>query len=397
MAVTQRPRTNRSTRTRQQRSLASMKHDPSAPWRHIDWVLLVTVVIISVVGLLMVFSTTRGASPPYLYSKASKQLLYLVMGFIAGGIVFLIDYRHFRDWAPFIYGGAVLMLLGVLTPLGSSHKGSQGWFDLGMFQLQPSEFAKVAVIVGIAGLASHYRGELDLRRVIVLLAVSGVPTALVLAQGDLGTSLVFVTMIPTMLWIAGARGRHLVVLAVAAVVVTGGIVGSGSLASYRQDRLTVFVQQSSKAGAQPNAQGAAYNLDQAKIAIGHGGFTGKGLFSGSQTRTGQVPEQDTDFIFTAVGEQFGFVGASLLLALMAVMVVRVWRTAQLARDDFGTYVCVGVLAMLLFQIFENVGMTMGIMPITGIPLPFMSYGGSSIVATAAAIGLVLNVHSRRFA
>ena len=384
-------------RSRQHRSLASLRHDPSAAWQHLDWVLLATVLLVSALGLLMVFSTSRGASPPYYYAKTAKQLLYIVMGLVVGGVVMVIDYRHFRDWAPFIYGGAIVLLVAVNTPLGSRHKGSQGWFDLGMFQLQPSEFAKVAVIIGIAGLAAQYRGELDLRRVFVLLAVTGVPVVLVLLQGDLGTSLVFVAIVPTILWIGGAKARHLVVLAFAAILVSTAVVSSGALKTYQKDRLTVFVQQDAKAGTSARAQGAAYNLDQAKIAIGHGGFTGRGLFKGSLTRTGQVPEQSTDFIFTAVGEQFGFIGAGLLLALLAVMVLRVWRTAQLARDQFGTFVCIGVLAMLLFQIFENVGMTMGIMPITGIPLPFMSYGGSSMVATFAALGLVMNVHSRRFA
>jgi rod shape determining protein RodA len=378
------------------RMLASLRHDPSSPRRHLDWVLLVAVALITAVGLLMVFSTSRGASPPYYYAKAAKQLLYVLIGVVVGGVVASIDYRHYRDWAPFIYGAAVALLVLVLSPLGSSHKGSQGWFDLGMFQLQPSELAKVAVIVGISGLAAQYRGELTLSRVAVLLAVSGVPIALVLAQGDLGTALVFVAMVPTILWIGGAKARHLVVLALAGIIVATGIVSSGALKSYQKDRLTVFVQQDNTKVSQVDRQGAAYNLDQAKIAIGHGGFWGRGLFNGSQTRTGQVPEQDTDFIFTAAAEQFGFVGAGVILALMGLMVVRVWRTAQLARDDFGTYVCVGVLAMLLFQIFENVGMTMGIMPITGIPLPFMSYGGSSMLANFAALGLVLNVHSRRF-
>ncbi len=381
---------------RRQRKLTSLSHDPSSPWQHLDWVLIGTVAVIAAIGLLMVFSTSRGANPPYYYAKTAKQLLYLVIGGVVGGICVAIDYRHFRDWAPFIYGASVALLLLVLSPLGSSHKGAQGWFDLGMFQLQPSELAKVGVIIGISGLAAQYRGELTLSRVVVLLAVSGVPIALVLAQGDLGTALVFLAMVPTILWIGGAKARHLVVLAVAGIIVATGIVSSGALKTYQKERLTVFVQQDNTAAVQADKQGAAYNLDQAKIAIGHGGFWGRGLFNGSQTRTGQVPEQDTDFIFTAVGEQFGFVGAGLLLALMAVMVVRVWRTARLARDDFGTYLCVGVLAMLLFQIFENVGMTMGIMPITGIPLPFMSYGGSSMLANFAALGLVLNVHARRF-
>jgi len=196
------------------------------------------------------------------------------------------------------------------------------------------------------------------------------------------------------LWVAGERARHLAVLAVAGIIVATGVLTSGALHQYQKDRLTVFVKQDN---LQTDTQGAGYNLDQAKITIGHGGMFGQGLFGGSQTRTGQVPEQQTDFIFTAVGEQFGFVGTGLLLALYGLIIMRIWRTAQLARDDFGTYVCIGVLAMLVFQIFENSGMNMGIMPIAGIPLPFMSYGGSSTIANFMAIGLVLNIHSRRFA
>ncbi|HET8930160.1 MAG TPA: rod shape-determining protein RodA, partial [Acidimicrobiales bacterium] len=388
--------TMRRSRRSSSGALGSLRHDPAAPYRHLDWVLIAAVLIIAGVGLLMVFSTSRGANPPYYYSQAAKQLLFVVLGIVAAAIVVAIDYRHFRDWAPFIYGAGLALLLFVLSPFGSSHKGSQSWIDLGMFQLQPSEIGKVTFIIGIAGLAAHYRGEPTLARVAALLAVSGVPIVLVLAQGDLGTALVFVAMVPTILWIGGTKGRYLVVLAVLAVVVGAAIVTSGALKQYQTDRLTVFVTQTDTGVAAAHSQGAAYNLDQAKIAIGHGGLWGRGLFNGSQTRTGQVPEQDTDFIFTALAEQFGFVGAASMLAVMGVVVIRVWRTAQLARDDFGAYLCAGVLAMFLFQIFENVGMTMGIMPITGIPLPFMSYGGSSSLANFVAVGLVLNVHARRF-
>jgi rod shape determining protein RodA len=379
------------------RPIASLRRDQAAPWRHIDWVLLAAVGCVAVLGLLMVFSATRGARPPYHYSLAAKQLLFIVLGAIAGGVVALIDYHHLRDWAVFIYIGAMLMLLAVLSPLGSNIKGHQGWFDLGMFQLQPSELAKVAMIVSIGALAAQFRGELDVRRIIVLLVAAGIPVGLVLLQGDLGTTLVFVAIVPTVLWVAGARPRHLAVLAVAGIIVATGVLTSGALHQYQKDRFTVFLTQDSNPATTQSQKGAGYNLDQAKITIGHGGLFGQGLFGGSQTRTGQVPEQQTDFIFTAVGEQFGFVGTGMLLALYGLIILRIWRTAQLARDDFGTYVCIGVLAMLVFQIFENSGMNMGIMPIAGIPLPFLSYGGSSTIANFMAIGLVLNIGSRRFA
>lgn len=262
-----------------------------------------------------------------------------------------------------------------------------------MLQLQPSEFAKIAMIISIAAMAAHFRGDLDVRRLASLLLVSGLPIGLVLLQGDLGTALVFVAVVPTVLWVAGARPRHLGVLALLGVLVAVGVLTSGTLKQYQKDRLTVFVKQGTN---EVDTQGAAYNLDQSKIAIGHGGIAGQGLFSASQTRLGQVPEQHTDFIFSAVGEQLGFVGAGALLGMFALVLWRIMRTAHLARDDLGTLICVGVLAMFTFQVFENVGMTMGIMPIAGIPLPFMSYGGSSTIVNFAAVGLVLNVHMRRF-
>lgn len=375
-------------------SLGSLRHDPASPWRHVDWVFLGALGVISVVGVLAVFSTTRGPQPPYRYSYISKQGLFVLLGVMACAVTAFVDYRRIRDWALFVYGGSVFLLVAVLSPLGANKKGHQGWFDFGLFDLQPSEFAKLAMIISVAALAAHFRGELDLRRVVVLLVASGVPIGLVLVQGDLGTALVFVAVVPTVLWVAGARPRHLGVLAVLGVLLAVAVLTSGTLKQYQQDRLTVFVKQGTN---QVDMQGAGYNLDQSKIAIGHGGVFGQGLFSASQTRLGQVPEQHTDFIFSAVGEQLGFVGAGLLLMLFGIVLWRTWRTAQLARDDFGTYVCIGVLAMYAFQIFENVGMTMGIMPITGIPLPFMSYGGSSTVMNFAAAGLVLNVHMRRFA
>lgn len=271
--------------------MGSLRHDPAAFYRHLDWVLIVAVLLVSAVGLLMVFSTSRGANPPFYYAQAAKQLLFIVLGIIAAAVVVAVDYRHFRDWAPFIYGAGLALLVFVLTPFGSRHKGSQSWIDLGMFQLQPSEIAKVTFIVGIAGLAAHYRGEPTLPRVGALLAVSGLPIVLVLAQGDLGTALVFVAMVPTILWIGGTKGRYLVVLALLAVLVAGAIVTSGALKQYQTDRLTVFVTQTDTGVAAAHSQGAAYNLDQAKIAIGHGGLWGRGCSVPHRPAPGRFPNR----------------------------------------------------------------------------------------------------------
>ncbi|HVN51440.1 MAG TPA: FtsW/RodA/SpoVE family cell cycle protein, partial [Acidimicrobiales bacterium] len=233
------------------------------------------------------------------------------------------------------------------------------------------------------------KGDIDLRRLGIALVVAGIPMVLIMLQPDLGTALVFIAITAAMLTIGGVRARYLAVLALVGIIGVVGILKSNTLAQYQKDRLTQFIDPS-------NTSGAGYNLNQSQTAIANGRITGKGLFKGPQTRLGYVPEQQTDFIFTALGEQFGLVGGSLLLGLFSIVVWRIWRTARLARDALGTLLCVGVLAMLVFQIFESMGMTMGIMPVTGIPLPFMSYGGSSTVACFVGIGLVLNVHMHRF-
>jgi rod shape determining protein RodA len=345
----------------------------------------------------MIYSATRGAEEPYDSSFGKKQLMYLVLGGVSMTGVMLVDYRRLRDYAMVVYGGTVVALLLVLVPaLGERQNGTQGWFQLGAFQLQPSEFAKVGLIVGFAFLANQFNGEIAGRHLATLLVVGALPMGLVMIQPDLGTTLISGFIIILLLVAAGATGRQLALLGIVALALVGLVLQSGHLDDYQKDRLTSFVGQDTTTVDLSEASSAEYNLTQAKIAIGSGGLTGKGLFNGPQTRLRSVPYQHTDFIFTAVGEQFGLLGAGTLLALFSVIVWRVWRTAQLARDHFGSLICVGVLAMLVFQIFENVGMTMGIMPITGIPLPFMSYGGSSAITYFLAVGLVLNVHMHRF-
>jgi rod shape determining protein RodA len=317
----------------------------------------------------------------------------MAIGGIAMLVTAFVDYRRYREVAPLAYGGVLLLLLLVVTGLGSEQKGTQAWFQMGPFQLQPSELAKIIVIVTVASLLASWDNELDVGRLITIMGSIGIPLGLILLQPDLGTALVFVSVGMGMLLIGGARGRHIGALTVLGVIGVALVLNSGMLKDYQRCRLTTFVEAQS---ADCEAQDAAYNVEQAKVAIGSGGVLGKGPFNGTQTRLDIVPEQHTDFIFTAVGEELGFVGAGTLLTLLGVIAWRIWRTAQLSRDPLGTLICVGVLSMFCFQVFENVGMTMGIMPITGIPLPFMSYGGSSTLTAFIAMGLVLNVHMRRF-
>ena len=375
-------------------ALGRLSRNPAAPWRHIDLVLVGCITAVSALGCLMIFSATRGRDPSdFDTSFLLRQLLFMGIGAAVMFGVALIDYRRYREIVPIAYGIVLLGLLMVITGLGSERKGTQAWFQLGPFQLQPSELAKIVVIVTVASLIANFNNELDGRRLLTVLAVVGVPMALIMLQPDLGTTLVFVAVAMGMLLIGGARARHIAALTLVGVVGVGMVLSSGMLETFQQCRLTSFLETQNQECAE---RGAGYNLDQAQTAIGSGALLGAGLFQGTQTRLDIVPEQHTDFIFTALAEELGFVGAGTLLAILSIIAWRIWRTAQLARDPLGTLICVGVLSMFVFQVFENVGMTMGIMPITGIPLPFMSYGGSSTLTAFVAMGLVLNVHMRRF-
>lgn len=375
------------------RPIASGRSTVPTPARHVDWILVGAVVALSLIGVLMVYSATKGpgGDTPANTSFLIRQLVFVVLGWGVMGAMAAIDYRHFRDWAIPLAGASLLLLVLVLSPLGSESNGAQAWFQVAGFQLQPSEFAKIVFILGMSAFLTFDRaGGLDGRRLLLAFGLAAVPMGLIMLQPDLGTVLVFVFAALGMITVAGVRPRHLALVALVAIVGTVLILNSPILKAYQVDRLTSFVSPDS------DTQGAAYNTKQAQVAIANGGFTGEGLFEGEQTQLNYVPEQHTDFIFTVVGEELGFVGGVVVLGLLGVVVWRIWRTAQLSRDEYGMLVCVGILSMVVFQVFENAGMTMGIMPVTGIPLPFVSYGGSAILTECAAMGLVLSVHMRRF-
>ena len=366
-----------------------------AAWKHVDVVLVSCVAAVSVLGALMILSSTRGTDPDaYDTSFLRRQVLFIAAGVVGMVLITLVDYRRLRDfaWLPYV---AALVSLVLVVAVGEEVRGTQAWFQIGAFQLQPAEFAKVAVILAVASLLAGREVPLRARWVAAALVLISVPVALIMLQPDLGTALVFVAIALGMLLMAGARARHIVVLVAVGVVGVVGVLNSDLLEDYQRDRLANFLQPNDPDDL-ADLQSSEYNSDQSLAAIASGSINGKGLFDGTQTRLGFVPEQHTDFIFTALGEELGFVGCATALALFAIICVRIWRTAQIAQDRLGMLICIGVLSMLVFQIFQNIGMTMGIMPITGITLPFMSYGGSSAIASWLAIGLVLNVHMRRF-
>jgi rod shape determining protein RodA len=300
------------------------------------------------------------------------------------------DYRFLRVYAGLIYATSIVLLILVRTPFGTSVKGSQRWFELFGFQLAPSEIAKIALIAMLAAFVSEIRSELSLPDVFRSAGLAALPAALVFLQPDLGTSIVFAAILVGILVVAGARARHLGILALTAIVLIFAGFQVGLVREYQIARLTGFLD------AANDPDRTDYNRLQAEVAIGAGGVFGLGYLQGTQTNLRFVPEQHTDFIFTAIGEEFGFVGALALLGLFGVVLWRAFRIAFIAKDAFGTYLAAGVASMLALQMFVNVGMAIGIMPITGIPLPFVSYGGSSLLVNAAAVGVLLNVHMRRF-
>ncbi len=366
---------------------------------HIDLALLALPIAISVLGLLMIFDAshheTARAGLSRLY-YVERQGVAVVLGLVAMGVIMAIDYRRIRDAWPLVYLAVLPLLAGVVV-LGRSHGGAQAWFQVGPFQFQPSEVAKVALVIAIAGYCHQHRGDLDAWRVAVAIGLAGLVMGIVYAQHDLGTMLVIMVCAAAVLVIAGLKPVHIVVLLLLAASLVGAAVVTGKVQAYQLDRLRNFTNQSTAHLSAAQQTPTQLNLSASKAAIASGGFEGAGFGRGVQTKNGFVPEQHTDFIFTAVGEDLGFIGGAALLLLYALLAWRLWRIALLSSDFFGTLVAIGILAMFAIQIFENVGMTMGIMPITGIPLPFMSYGGSSVIASFLAIGLVLNIHMRRFA
>jgi rod shape determining protein RodA len=332
----------------------------------------------------MVYSATRNLDGGAGF--VFRHVMFIGIGVAVMAGLSLVDYRRIADWWQLLYGISIVLLLGVLTPLGSVINGTKGWYRFGPVTLQPAEFAKLATIIAVAAYLGSAE-KVDLRRLAVALGLLAVPTGITLLQPDLGSALVFIVIALGMLLVGGVRLRHLAVLVLLGVVAVVAILNSGTLDEYQQERLTSFVSPS----------GQSYNVEQAQTAISSGGLTGYGPLQGPQTRGGFVPEQQTDFIFTVAGEELGFVGAGGLVLLLGIILWRIWRVAQLAADPLGTLICVGIMSMFLFHVFENIGMTLGIMPVTGIPLPFVSYGGSSMLTSFAAMGLVQSVHMHRFA
>ena len=367
----------------------------------IDWVLMLAVLGLVTLGTLLVWSATTHredltGGDPTAYLK--KQLVNIAIGLVLLVLVMATDHRWVRIIAPLVYLASLGGLVLVLT-MGSTVNGSRSWVQLGGMSIQPSEFAKLAVVVGMAlwvaeradvrrGGSVGSRGGGSLGDVVGMLLIAGLPASLILLQPDLGTMLVLSATVFGVLAVSGAPRRWLALLAAGGVTAGAAAIAAGFLKQYQVDRFLAFTD------PDLDPRGAGYNVEQARIAVGNGGLFGQGLFDGSQTRAGFVPEQHTDFVFTVAGEELGLAGAALLIALLAIVIWRALRIAARTDDVFGRLAAAGIACWFGFQAFQNVGMCLGIMPVTGVPLPFVSYGGSSMFAGMLAIGLLQNIHLR---
>ncbi|MEU6228059.1 rod shape-determining protein RodA [Streptomyces sp. NPDC047042] len=366
--------------------------------RRLDWPILLSALALSFMGAILVYSATRNRTE----INQGDQYYFLIRHLMNTGIGFCLmigtvwlGHRNLRNAVPILYGLSVLLILLVLTPLGATVNGAHAWIVLGGgFSLQPSEFVKITIILGMAMLlaARVDAGDKpypDHRTVLQALGLATVPMMIVMLMPDLGSVMVMVIIVLGVLLASGASNRWVFGLLGTGVLGAVLIWQLGVLDEYQINRFAAF------ANPELDPAGVGYNTNQARIAIGSGGLTGTGLFHGSQT-TGQfVPEQQTDFVFTVAGEELGFVGAGLIIVLLGVVLWRACRIARETTELYGTIVAAGIIAWFAFQSFENIGMTLGIMPVAGLPLPFVSYGGSSMFAVWVAVGLLQSIRVER--
>ncbi len=352
--------------------------------RIFDYVTLLNVAALLAIGVVLVASASAGQD----LDLARRQAVWMAIGLGLALVVGAINYRHFIDNAYLIWGSAVVMLMAMLV-FAPRISGARSWIRIGGFSLQPSEFAKIAVILALARLFSDREPrDFGLRSMLVPGFLVAVPALLIGRQPDQGTAITFLPILAVVAWVAGLRGKSIATLV--GVGAAAAPLWYLTLKDYQIRRLTSFLN------PEADPHGAGYQLVQSKIAVGSGGFAGKGLFSGTQSQLNFLPEQENDFIMALVGEELGFVGVAIVLLLYLTLLIRLLRAAYVARHRSGALLCAGLAALLAFQLIINVGMVIGYVPITGLPLPLLSYGGSSIMSTCIGVGLVISVRNRRF-
>lgn len=376
--------------------LGNIRRGFADPTRTIDWILMGAVSALTIIGMFMIYSATRprllnrGADP---YFFVERQIIFVMIAIVVMAVVMWMDYVQLRGSAELFYAATIVLLI-LLFVAGSVTGGARLSFDLGPIAIQPSELGKVTTLLLLAGfLSSDDTETVRYERFIQALFIVGLPVVLVAIQPDLGSASVFVACAMGVLLVAGADIKYIILITSLSVFsVVAGVV-SGVVKDYQLRRITGFLNQNSDSAA---LQTLVTQVRFAKRAVATGGFFGKGYLNGPLTNGAFIPVQSTDFVFSAVGEQFGMLGGAIVLGLFVVVLWRIYRIARMAQDRLGFLICAGVFTMILWQTFQNIGMTMGITPVSGVPLPFVSYGGSHMVAFAIMIGLVQSVHMRRF-
>jgi rod shape determining protein RodA len=375
--------------------MGNIRRSMADPSRNIDWLLVFAVAALSTIGAFAVYSTTRprllsrGVDPYYLLQR---QIIYIIAAAVVMALVMAVDYEWLRGRAEFLYGASLVALMLVLVA-GAVRGGARLSFDLGIVSLQPAEFTKFTLLLLLAGyLSEEENDELPYHRFIMTLVIVGASVGLVLLQPDLGSATVLLACTMGLLLVAGSKVRYIVSITSLAILSATVAAWSGVVRSYQFRRIEAFLNQNSTEEA---LKDVVLQVRFAKRAVATGGITGKGFLNGPLTNGAFIPVQSTDFIFSAIAEQFGLIGAGITLSLFTLLMWRIWRIGRLSRTRLGQFIALGAFSMILWQTFQNIGMTLGIMPVSGLPLPFISYGGSHMVAFAAIVGLVQSVHMRR--
>lgn len=357
-------------------------------WREWDWTVVICTLLLISVGVVIIGSATHvNRDGLDINDLVSKQLMFFVINTVVIVMMQWFDYRRLRSWGRPLYFITILLLVAVML-IGTSALGAQRWIQIGPITIQPSEFTKLLMIISMVQMMENRVNKLNtFRSLVPIVLYVGIPTLLVFKQPDLGTSLVYLAILCGMLFVAGIRMRLVQIIVGVAVVLAP--LGWFVLQEYQKQRILVFLN--------PNIDpfGAGYHIIQSKIAIGSGMILGKGLFEGTQSQLNFLPENHTDFIFSVIGEELGFVGCVIVLLLLFLLIYRSIMIARSANDTFGTLLATGIGSMLVFEVLVNVGMTTGIMPVTGIPLPFISYGVSALTTNMISVGLLLNIAMHR--
>lgn len=355
--------------------------------KNMEWGILICTVILIIIGLVALFSATQNSN----YDELKKQIVWIMVSIPILIAIIAIDYELLIKIAPILYGIIILLLAGVLftTPIN----GATSWYNIGAVSFQPAELAKIVIILSLTYtiVKIQARGKKEINviyKLAIILGVAMVPVLLIIKQPDYGTAIAFIMALIFMLFVAGIDKKY-IIIAIAVVIVAVPLLYFFILPEHAKTRIDVYLN--------PNLdpRGAGYNIIQSKLAIGAGRLFGEGWLNGTQTHLGFLYPKTTDFIFAVIGEEMGFVSCTAIIILYIVMITRAINIAKTARDDLGSYIATGIVGILIFHVLENIGMTMGLLPITGVPLPFISYGGSSMLTNMIAIGLLLNISARR--